>query len=44
MDASGTADTILAPQDFGLAPLYLGVFPFGFQDASQLLLDTLGTD
>jgi len=42
MDASGTADTILAPQVFKVAPLYDQVFPFGWQDAPQLLLDALG--
>jgi hypothetical protein len=42
MDASGSADTILPPQDFGLAALYSEVFPFGFQDDPALLMDTLG--
>lgn len=42
MDSSGTADTILVPQDFKLSPLYGQVFPFGWQDAPQLLLDTIG--
>lgn len=43
MDASGYADTILVEQDFGVATLYEDVFPFGLQDALELLLDTLGT-
>ncbi len=43
MDATGTADTILVPQIFKVAPLESDVFPFGTQDEPQLLLDTLGT-
>ena len=42
MDSSGSADTILVAQEFKVSPLYGQVFPFGWQDASQLLLDTLG--
>lgn len=42
MDASGSADTILVPQEFRLSPLLDEVFPFGWQDADLLLLDTLG--
>jgi len=42
MDSTGTPDTILVPQDVKTAPLYEQVFPFGWQDAVQLLLDTLG--
>jgi len=42
MDSTGTSDTILVPQIFKLSPLEGTVFPFGWQDAPQLLLDTLG--
>jgi hypothetical protein len=43
MDSSGSADTILSPQDFARAPVFTEqIFPFGFQDDPQLLLDTLG--
>ncbi|MBN1344158.1 MAG: matrixin family metalloprotease [Phycisphaerae bacterium] len=42
MDTTGTADTILVPQDFKLGILDDTVFPFGWQDAPELLLDTLG--
>lgn len=42
MDSSGTADTVLVPQDFKRSVLQEDVFPFGWQDAIELLLDTLG--
>jgi len=42
MDAAGGADTILVSQDFMLAPLDDQIFPFGWQDAIELLLDILG--
>ncbi len=44
MDATGTSDTLLLQQQFKLAPVSDEVFPFGWQDAVQLLLDTLGPD
>ena len=42
MDSAGSADTILVPQEFMLAPLEDQIFPFGWQDAVELLLDILG--
>ncbi len=42
MDSAGTADTILVDQQFKLSILYDEVFPFGWQDAPTLLLDTVG--
>lgn len=42
MDSAGTADSILLEQQFKLSILYDEVFPFGWQDAPMLLLDTVG--
>jgi hypothetical protein len=42
MDASGSSDTILVPQEFERERLYDQVFPMGWQDDQELLLDTLG--
>jgi hypothetical protein len=42
MDASGVSDTILVPQEFRREPLYDEVFPLGWQDDQELLMDTLG--
>ncbi len=42
MDSSGGASTVLVPQAFKRSPVNDDVFSFGWQDAPQLLSETLG--
>lgn len=42
MDTTGGNNSILTPQKFGTAPIDASVFPFGFQDATELLSWILG--
>ena len=44
MDTTGGADTFLTDQTFQTSPLDWMIWPFGLQDAVQLLDETLGSD
>jgi len=44
MDVTASLRDLLYDQDFRRSPLYADVFPIGYQDAIQKLLDTVGGD
>ncbi len=44
MDVTASLNELLRDQSFRASPIYSAVFPIGFQDAVQYLLDTVGGD
>ncbi|MHC4697573.1 MAG: hypothetical protein ACYTFA_12610, partial [Planctomycetota bacterium] len=44
MDVTAGLSELLDDQDFRVSPLYSDVFPIGYQDAIQTLIDTVGGD
>jgi len=44
MDVTASLRELMDDQDFATSPLYGAVFPIGFQDSVQYLLDALGGD
>ena len=44
MDVTASLSDLLHDQDFRRSPIYADVFPIGYQDAVQTLLDTVGGD
>lgn len=44
MDVTASLNQLLRDQTFGRSPIYRIVFPIGFQDSLQLMLDSVGGD
>ena len=44
MDVTASLNQLLVDQDFRMSPLYTDVFPIGWQNALQLLVDAVGGD
>jgi hypothetical protein len=44
MDVTASLNQLLRDQAFGRSPIYRIVFPIGYQDSAQLLLDSVGGD
>ncbi len=44
MDVTASLAELLVDQSFGKAPMYRAVFPLGYQDSTQILLDGVGGD
>ena len=44
MDVTASLNALMRDQSFGKSPIYRIVFPLGYQDSAQLLLDSVGGD